>query len=101
MLYDKRWDKPQVDAIGSLLMAAADYIDAHGWCRKKPYAADAGACLIGALWEVGTGSYMHVYHAAVSRLLSHLGMCPVLWNDNHCKSGAEASAMLRRAAQEK
>jgi hypothetical protein len=96
MLYDKRWDnKPQTE-IATILNAAADYIDEHGWCRFY-YEKYGRVCVTGALRVVAG----HNRHQAILYLGQYLGKNLLTWNDAVCKSSGEASAMLRKAALEK
>jgi hypothetical protein len=94
MLYDKRWDtKPQTN-VAATLNAMADYIDEHGWCRFS-YEKEGRVCITGAL-RSRDGS---IWRPVFLYLGEYLGKNPLTWNDVVCKSGAEASAMLREAAQ--
>jgi hypothetical protein len=103
MLYDKRWDKPQADAIGELILAAADRLDRDGWCRGTYHDEQGRHCIIGAFLpskSIVDITSPNIFHA-VDRISTHLGMCPQHWNDIVCQSGEQASAMLRQVALEK
>ncbi len=56
MLYDKRWDTTApalADSTAQTLLAAADYIEQHGWCRLKRKNGLGQVCLVGAIDSVG------------------------------------------------
>jgi hypothetical protein len=98
MLYDKRWDKPQVDAIGKIILDAADRLDRDGWCRGTYHDECGRHCVEGAFFR---NINVKEIREAVKRVSRYLGMSPQRWNDTICVSGKEASAMLRQAALEK
>jgi hypothetical protein len=103
MLYDKRWDKPQaVDAIGKIILAAADRLDRDGWCQAAYHDKQGRHCIVGAFARGDTENIaVGDTSVALRRVGVHLGMMISHWNDHQCKSGEEASAMLRKAALEK
>jgi len=100
MLYDKRWEKIEtVDAVGRILLEAAEIVDMCGWGRHR-----WDRCVGGAVWRA-TGAIwdehpqrVDMYRSAMERLRSHLGMPAILWNDFVCPDRAAASAALRAAA---
>jgi hypothetical protein len=99
MLYDKRWEKPQVDAIGKIILAVADRLDRDGWCQAAYHDEQGRHCIMGAFARDGIEN-IDTY-LALRRVSAHLGMLVSHWNDYQCKSGEQASAMLRQAALEK
>jgi hypothetical protein len=103
MLYDKRWDEklPQVDDIGRDLLAAADYIEEHGWCQGRPYLGES-ACVIGAVNIVTNGDKRlfetdRLRHA-MERVHKTLGGSAISWNDNPTRTKEEVVSALRKAA---
>ena len=97
MLYDRRRDLSQESRD---LLAAAEYLRAHGWCQRTTYGStdpDSPACIVGALWRV-TQSHERTKH--VSDILFHrLGdVNLVAWNDTRGRTVDEVLDLLERAA---
>ena len=50
MLFDPKWNETKpLTAEGELLLAAADYLENHGWCQGKLTEPNGAACAIGAM----------------------------------------------------
>jgi len=85
-----------------VLLGAADYLEEHGWCRRR-YQHGARRCVDRALWEVSGAQWSRgnhtAYRAATGRLDRLVGD-RVSWNDNKAKNCREVVAVLRRAAEE-
>ena len=92
MLFDKKWG---LDEVGMLLLAAADYMEEHGWCQGA-YTRDGKVCLIGALKEVSSDNF----EMSMIRLQKAIPFDKAIphWNDDVCKSKEGAVAKLREAA---
>ena len=94
MLYDKRWD---LDATSRALLAAAAYIQVHGWCRYVAEDRAGSVCIAGAILKItGVSPELQPALTRVSQLLdcAHIGH----WNDRECKDKNEAIAVLQCAA---
>jgi hypothetical protein len=101
MLYDRRWEK--VDAIGSVLLAAADIIERRGWCNDGPVGPRGEVCLLVAISDTMPGPWSHekdrLREAVCAQLRRHIDhMAIIEWNETVCESKEEAIAMLREAA---
>jgi hypothetical protein len=110
MLYDPKWNK--VDAVGQVLLSAADYMDKHGWCGTGSGGPDTEVCLIIAVCRAMYAIHGHagindwdleskIRSAALHRLEQHLGTHPcgiIQWNEEVCRSKEQAVAALRGAA---
>ena len=97
MLYDRRRDLSQESRD---LLAAAEYIRAHGWCQRTTYGSidpQSSACIVGALWRV-TQSHERTKH--VSGILYHSlsGLSIIAWNDTRGRTVDEVLDLLERAA---
>lgn len=49
MLWNPTW---QPDKAAQILLAAADYIEVHGWCQKSMKKSDGRVCALGAICSV-------------------------------------------------
>ncbi len=108
MLYDTKWAKEVVvDEVAEILLKAADYMEEHGWRTFGRKAQNGAVCLVGAIAAIvygdagvkidnGIDPYSHPATKRVKLLTGDIS--PADWNDCRCRSGAEAVAMLRRAA---
>ncbi len=107
MLVDPKWQR-QLDAIGKprttgeILLRGADNIERQGWCGEGARNPAGGVCLIVALTDAWRGirdcDDDRLHWAAVDQLEKYLGMCPIHWNENVCRSKEQAVAALRGAA---
>jgi hypothetical protein len=88
------------------LMGAAEYIDEYGWIRGHLSDADGRVCLLGAIqisngigyWDTNTNrAAIHLDGFLNRRLHGHMSI--PYYNDYVCKDGAEASKLLREAAE--
>ena len=93
MLYDRRRDLSQESRD---LLAAAEYIRAHGWCQFSSYGSSdpqSSACIVGALWRVTQS------HERTKRLTDRLGVPHLIrWNDTRGRTVDEVLDLLERAA---
>ena len=99
MLYDKRWE---LDEVGKVLDAAADYIEGYGWCQYKLEDGRGRACLMGALLRVWSDETIEHRYAVLDRLAGLLGRSVnsiALWNDAPGRTKEEVIAALRGAAR--
>ncbi len=99
MLYDPKWNTNKTVA-NEFLIAAADYMDKHGWCQHNLRDGCGRVCMVGAIGAVtedlvGTGELI----VALTRLNIFLGMSADSWNDDICKTQEQATKALRAAAQ--
>lgn len=80
-----------------VLLDAADYIEAHGWCQNALEDHDGSVCVLGAIKAVGgviTG-FSLLAHCALN---SHVGGTFV-WNDAPGRTSTEVCAVLREVAR--
>jgi hypothetical protein len=110
MLFDPNWKKPeakvQLEPWRQLLLDAADYIEVNGWCQND-YHTHEGACALGALRMVSTGStllepparhdYMN-YHVAKGYLQQAVGRHVPLWNDQKGTTKEDVITKMREVA---
>jgi hypothetical protein len=82
------------------LLDAANYIEAHGWCRDA-LEHEGRVCIFGAIRAVIQCDNMAVDREIVERLRRVTGryMNVAAWNDKVCRSKKQAVAALRRAAR--
>jgi len=107
MLYNKRWDKPEIvtEPWRKYLLDAANIIEQRGHSRGMVEDAQGRVCIAGALSIAAYGKvqrdgrYDYKARQAVDQawneLFNRLGH-PVDWNDQH--SGAEVVAVMRDTA---
>ena len=89
----------KLDRVGELLMAAADYIEKHGWCRHAARNQTGAVCMMGALLDV-RGNLQPEYGLAIDRVRRACGGIDIVnWNDRLCSSKQAAAAVLRAAAR--
>jgi hypothetical protein len=85
------------------LMKAAEYIDEHGWTIGNYWDLDGRVCLVGALRRVtmDDGSQYAPAYCLLERFLCLVKNCPdiLTYNDQCINDGAEASKILREAAE--
>ena len=104
MLYDTKWDRPVVDAVGQDLLNAAEYIERHGWCQSRAFDGDR-ACMMGAIYAATGGTFRGLtvgavderYLNAVMRVLL-IAPSPTRWNDEKGRTKQEVIDALRQAA---
>jgi hypothetical protein len=87
-----------VDAIDKIIIAAADYVQAHGWCRWQSEDSRGRVCISGALGRVSVPLYP-LYGKAIKRIEDHHGVHLVSFNDYQCKSKRQALAFMRAAVK--
>ena len=84
----------EVDAVGKVLLEAADIIEKRGWCRGAFDGPSGELCIVGAvLAATGTGGPWQEAHRRLMRLGRSMG-----WNDAICASKDDAVQALRSAA---
>jgi hypothetical protein len=89
-----------VDAIDRTILAAADYLQAHGWCRWKLEDSKGRVCISGALDKVSITCAARgaaAYGKAIERIEDHHGVHLVSFNDYQCKGKRQALAFMRAA----
>lgn len=97
--------KPDValESWRKVLMDAADYIEAHGWCNLPGGGRGAPNPLCASLAIVEASSRAEM-PGVVVRFASYLGLdCPARipdWNDTPGRTGAEVCAALRECARQ-
>ena len=62
----------KLDRVGELLMAAADYIEKHGWCRHATRNPTGAVCMMAAVFEV-CGDVQPEYDLAIDRVVRACG----------------------------
>jgi hypothetical protein len=82
-----------VDAIDRTILAAADYMQAHGWCRWKLEDSKGRVCISGALDKVS----IPLYCKAIERIEDYHGVHLVSFNDYQCKGKKQALTFMRAA----
>jgi hypothetical protein len=103
--------KPEVatEPWRKVLLDAADYIDAHGWCQNDLYSADGAVCLVGAI-KASSGmpiddSRWHDYPntalslGKVEKFLRTDRRGAAGWNDTPGRTAAGVTAALRECAR--
>jgi hypothetical protein len=93
---EKAWGEPlvqPVDAVGQILLKAADLIEQEGWCQHRG-AKEGARCALQAVYDaagaVGCG-------LAWDRLRSVVG-CISVWNDAPSTTKAQVINIIRKAA---
>jgi hypothetical protein len=96
MLHDPNWDKkPEVlDQVSLNLLAAAEYIEKHGWCQKRASNSLGQVCLFGALNRVTN----NLSNSEYDRVYKVLNDQPINWNDEPGRTKEEVVNALRKAA---
>jgi hypothetical protein len=85
-----------VDAIDKTIIAAADYMQVHGWCRWIMEDARGRVCISGALDKV---SIPLLSNKAIKRIEDHHGVHLVSFNDYQCKGKRQALVFMRAAVK--
>lgn len=87
------------DEAGKLLLAAADYIEEHGWCQNHFSNFAGNVCARGALNRVRYSHY-DGYMTAILRLNDYTKPVGGIyrWNDKVCHTKEEVIAGLRECA---
>jgi len=112
MLYNPNWKpKTEVDAVGDLMLRAADYLETHRWGQGNIVLANGAVCMIGSLIKVETGKVhsdmgydwirQPLTAKAVERISNYLGddILPEYWNDQDHRKKIEVITVLREAAK--
>jgi hypothetical protein len=86
-----------VDAIDRTILAAADYMQAHGWCQHGFDDGNGRVCILGALRHQAPG---HMFAQVVERIEDHHRVNTVTFNDFQCKSKRQAVAFMRAAVKQ-
>ena len=90
-------EAPPAQTIRQTFLAAAAYIERHGWCQDLYKLPDGRVCLFQALSEV-TPCLADRHRAAV-RLRKHIGGDSIQhWNDSIARSADDVISLLREAA---
>ena len=102
MYYDKRFE-PQVetkpDPVADVLLAAADYIEQHGWCQFYTRDDQGAVCGFGAIFNCSNPPIGGHTLLAVDRMQRRLGMSISAWNDMPGRTKDEVVAALRAASR--
>lgn len=82
------------------LLAAARYIEEHGWCQGSWSQPDGSVCLWGALRAIVVGDHGSFSREDWEPLAERLplGKFAAAWNDEPGRTEAEVIAALRAAA---
>jgi hypothetical protein len=104
MLYDTKWDRPVVDAVGQDLLNAAEYIERHGWCQSRAFDGDR-ACMVGAIYAatggIGRGARLEGPNMRFLCSLMRVALVApnqAAWNDDPVRTKQEVIDALRQAA---
>lgn len=102
-------ETPVVEAWRTVLLDAADYIEAHGWCQNSHKTHDGRVCLVGALDSVTKNDRFSAgFQEAWLRIATHVDAqlaaedhnpVPAHWNDTPGRTAAEVTAALRECAR--
>ena len=99
-------EPPPPQTISQTFLAAASYIETHGWCQNEFETPDGRVCLYGALAKV-TSSLEDRYRAALRLGKKHMLLLnyvtvptPIqVWNDHISRTVGEVISLLREAAK--
>ncbi len=102
MLLDPTWTEPKVDAVGEVLLEAADLLETRGWCQGIMVNEKGQMCLVGsikeALWKRDADCGIN-YDDLTFRLKKYIGHDFIpSWNDEIGRTQAQAIEALRAAA---
>lgn len=105
MLYNEKWDKPEIVAPKplepwqQLLLDAADLLEQKGWCRGAYETNEGRHCAVGAIIDVARPlTMMHPYRlTALHKLERFVGGTVTVWNDNQSSGQAVIDAMRKAA----
>ena len=89
-------EQPPTQTVSQTFLAAAAYIERHGWCQYEVELPDGRVCLFGALSKVT--SCLEDRHRAALRMNKHLGCTIQHWNDYVARSAGDVISLLREAA---
>lgn len=81
------------------LLAAADYIEAHGWCQGSRRDYLGRVCIVEAIDMVTAGGPA-LYNPAFNAFYDRLGTSPSVWNDTTGRTKDEVLKELRNCARE-
>lgn len=89
---------PEVDEVGKVLLAAADYLDVHGWHQGGMGPRCGGpVCALGAIHNLDMPRETKM---AAHKRLTRFVRCTVWkWNDVPGRTAAEVTAAMRAAAR--
>lgn len=99
MLWDPKKDLSQTSQD---LLAAADYIERHGWCQGKMIDKDGRVCVVGALASVITAIpaiRAPRIKVAQQALVSQLRMPVTIWNDQPGNTQEKVLKLLKTVAR--
>lgn len=86
-----------VDEVGRVLLAAADYIEAHGWCQGRVEDDAGNVCAIGGIDKACNGYWIRANTR--ERFRSYLGRGLISnWNNAPGRTKEEVVHALRSAA---
>ena len=91
-------EQPPAQTVSQTFLAAARYIEKHGWCQNVLESPDGRVCLFGALTKV-TPYYLEDRHRAALRMSKHIGCSISHWNDYVARSAGDVISLLREAAK--
>lgn len=83
--------------VADTLDRAADYIEAHGWCRGRVKDAEGRVCVIGALCEVSKSD--RLIANAMDAMDCLVGGNAIQWNNNVAFDAAEVVNHFRKASE--
>jgi hypothetical protein len=101
MLFDPNWKKrpdPEIsiEPWRQTLLAAADYIEEHGWCQGVMTAPDGSVCMLGAIVRCNSQDKL----TAEAILVTHFRYSGVAArNDERGRTKEEVIAKLREVAK--
>jgi hypothetical protein len=98
--------RPELTQAQQDLLAAADYLDTHGFCQGQKYDRATGSvCIVGALSAVigGNPRFDALFESyrgypALDLLVYYLGKTPATWNDERGRTKDEVVQAMREAA---
>lgn len=105
MLYNEKWDKPEIVAPvvlepwQQLLLDAAALLEKKGWCRGMYETGDGRHCAVGAIIDVARPlTAMHTHRlTALHKLERFVGGTATVWNDNQPNGQVVIDAMRKAA----
>ena len=90
-------EPPPAQTVSQTFLAAAAYIEKHGWCQNAFGLPDGRVCLFGALSKVT--SYLEDRHRAALCIRKHIGGPISHWNDYIARTASDVISLLRQAAK--
>jgi hypothetical protein len=88
-----------VDEIGQILLAAANYLESHGWCQHRLYSQDNMACAVGAIRMVTKGEGKeNLARMRLARVAGCQWQTIPKWNDQKGRTAKQVIDAFRKAA---